>query len=439
MSHEKWLVTILLLIVTVILSLVSALAWSYGHDLHAIASIIFLLTFPLLWLAWIAYHFWCNLIRELTTYTQMLKDGQHNLSFKEQHPDNLLLETQNEISALAIEIQQKNTQNRTVENMLGQILESWSVPVCLFDSQLKLTYRNSAMNEQIQQPMLLGSTAEELGFSQNKGTFIHSKFDQKWQCQTISYLQQNPNSDLNKNENEACDNRHWLFSALDISQLLNKNQSITQKNIIRVLGHEIRNSLTPMYSMTDTLLSKENLDEQQTRLVLSRIHQRSKRLLTFIENYSQLAQLPRPKLVWFDFNELLAEARGMFDEKVCVIEFQGSERCFGDSLQITQVMINLIKNTQEACDHPIIKIKSYYQQEHQIIEINDNGPGFANLDNVLTPFYTTKKDGSGIGLSICSEIIRNHGGQLKVTNITNEGAQIRMSWPIIHAVTNQSG
>lgn len=409
------------------LSLVSALAWSNGWDLHSIASILFVLIFPLLWLARLSYRFWCDLIRELTIYTQLLKDEQHNLIFKEQHPDNLLLELQNEISSLAVEIQQKNTQNTTIENMLTQILESWSVPVCLFDNQLKLTYRNSAMNEQIQQPMLIGSSAEELGFTQHEGRFHHYEFDQKWQCQTISYLHQNIDDNLNKNieQNE----KHWLFSALDISQLLNKNQSITQQNIIRVLGHEIRNSLTPMYSMTDTLLSNEHLDEQQTRLVLSRIHQRSKRLLTFIENYSKLSQLPPPKLAWFDFNELLNEARGMIDETSCVIEFQGNEQCFGDNLQITQVMINLLKNAQEACDNPVIKIKSYYQQDKQIIEVNDNGPGFANLNNVLTPFYTTKKDGSGIGLSLCSEIIRNHGGQLKVTNSDSEGAQVSMSWP----------
>ena len=133
MSHEKWLTTCLLLTITVILSLVSALAWSNGWDLHSIASILFVLIFPLLWLARLSYRFWCDLIRELTIYTQVLKDEQHNLIFKEQHPDNLLLELQHEIRSLAVEIQRKNTQGRTIENMLSQILDSWSVPVCLFD------------------------------------------------------------------------------------------------------------------------------------------------------------------------------------------------------------------------------------------------------------------------------------------------------------------
>lgn len=94
-------------------------------------------------------------------------------------------------------------------------------------------------------------------------------------------------------------------------------------------------------------------------------------------------------------------------------------------------MINLLKNAFEACDsnNSEIDVKAYHQQQLQVIEVSDNGPGFANLDNVLTPFYTTKQHGSGIGLSLCAEIVRNHGGQLKVANNTNGGAKITMQWP----------
>jgi signal transduction histidine kinase len=265
--------------------------------------------------------------------------------------------------------------------------------------------------------MLLGSLAKNLGFVFKDSRICHPKFDHKWQCQTISYLQH--------------EKKQWLFSALDISQLLNQAQSVTQQSLIRVLGHELRNSLTPMYSMTDTLLSNECLDEQQTRLVLTRIKKRSHRLLSFIGEYSQLAQLPPPKLKQFSFTEILAEAESMLNAANCHISFQGSEQCFGDIEQIAQVMINLLKNAFEACDsnNSEIDVKAYHQQQLQVIEVSDNGPGFANLDNVLTPFYTTKQHGSGIGLSLCAEIIRNHGGQLKVTNNANGGANITMQWP----------
>ena len=100
------------------------------------------------------------------------------------------------------------------------------------------------------------------------------------------------------------------------------------------------------------------------------------------------------------------------------------------------MIINLVKNAQEANANTQtnIVIKAYYKQEQQIIEIADNGPGFANFNNVLTPFYTTKSEGSGIGLSLCAEIIKNHSGQLNVDNIYQlekiTGAKVSMQWPL---------
>jgi len=366
----------------------------------------------------------------LSTYTQILKEGEQNLHYKKQNKNNLLLDLQHQISDLAKINFDKSHQQQTVDNLLSNILDSWSIPVCLFDQNLKLSYRNSAMNEQLQQPMLLGTSATDLGFSlphaANNGVLTHRVFNQKWQCQTIKF----------NNTQNSINQSGWLFTAINVSQLINKNQSLVQQSLIRVLAHELRNSLTPMSSMTDTLLNSEVLDEQQTRLVLSRIQQRSDRLLAFIGEYTQLTQLPLPKLAWFNFYELLAEAKSMIPDNRLTVEFQGNEQCFGDSGQMAQVMINILKNAVEANEksETSIIIKTYYQQDNQRIEVTDNGPGFANLDNVLTPFYTTKSNGSGIGLSLCAEIIRNHGGQLLVQNvIVNDilkGAHITMTWPL---------
>jgi len=417
-SHENWLITGLTFTVICLLSLTGALALQANWSYLGIATLLFSLSYPLILFASRCYWFWCQAIMQLSTYTQIMREGEYNLRFKKQHPNNLLLELQNEITELAHVNFKKYTQNQSIDNLLNQVLDSWPVPVCLFDHDFKLTYRNVAMNEQIQQPMLLGSLSKNLGFTLKENNFHHPKFDHKWQSQTISYLRQ--------------DKKQWLFSALDISQLLNQNQSTTQQSLIRVLGHELRNSLTPMYSMTDTLLSNEHLDEQQTRLVLTRIKKRSNRLLSFISEYSRLAQLPSPKLTWFNFGEILAEAKSMLNSPNCQVSFHGSEQCFGDIEQIAQVMINLLKNAFEASElnKNEIDVKIYYQQQLQVIEVNDNGPGFANLDNVLTPFYTTKQHGSGIGLSLCAEIARNHGGQLQVANNINGGAKITMHWPM---------
>jgi len=353
---------------------------------------------------------------QLTTYTQVLKEGEHNLKYKKQNKNNLLQELQQEIETLAKTKLKKNTQNDTVESLLSHILDSWPIPVCVFDQNLNLIYRNSAMNEQIQQPMLNGTSASSLGFKFEHGQFSHNQFDKKWQKQSINYLNQSQ--------------KHWLFSAIDISQLLNENQTTTQKNLVRVLSHELRNSLTPMASMADTLLCSEQLNETQTRMVLDRIKTRSERLLDFIGQYSQLAQLPTPQCTWFNFIDILDEAKSMIREPLNV-HYKGAALCYGDENQVSQILINILKNAQESCseDTSEVSITLYNQQHNQVIEITDNGPGFANLDNVLTPFYTTKSTGSGIGLSLCDSITRNHQGQLKVSNINPQGAMISIIWP----------
>lgn len=416
MSHEKWLVSGLSITVIIILSLTAALTWSIGWSNLAITTLLFFIFYPLVWLAWKAYQFWCLCIMQLTTFTQILREGEQNLRYKKQHKNNLLLELQKEIILLAHENSDKNEKNQTIEVLLSHILDAWSVPVCLFDHQLQLTYRNNAMNELLQQPMLIGSSAKDLDFRLDEHILSHPIFDDKWQYQSIRYTQQGKDN--------------WLFTAIDISKLLNKNQSTTQNNLIRVLGHELRNSLTPMSSMADTLLCSEVLHEAQTRKVLSRIQQRSDRLMKFIERYSQLSQLPPAQPLWFDFSEALGEARAMVN-KNCQVEFQGNNQCYGDVHQVLQVLINVLKNAQEACLVEICKvnIKIYSVKNEQTIEITDNGSGFASLDNVLTPFYTTKTHGSGIGLSLCAEIARNHQGQLLVSNNSDGGAKILMTWP----------
>jgi nitrogen fixation/metabolism regulation signal transduction histidine kinase len=423
-SHEQWLILGLASTVLVVLALVIALTYTLGWSKLATITFVFVLSYPLIWIAWRSYDFWRQAIMQLTTYTQVIREGETNLRFKVQHQDNLLAELQQEISALALGNAYKVQQSQTLENVLSHILDSWPIPVCLFDENNQLSYRNIAMKEKIQQPMLIGAAAEDLGFILENDKLTHSQFNQQWQCQSISYLFQQ----------KKC----HIFSALDISQPLHQQQSLTQQNLIRVLAHELRNSLTPMASMADTLLCNDSFNEDQVRLVLSRIRQRSNRLLSFIEQYSQLSHLPAPQSSWFDFNDLLDEAKSMITEP-CLIEYQGSNQCFADPQQMAQILINIFKNAQEACheEQCQIEVNLFYQQVNshgqqqtkQIIEIKDNGPGFANLDNALTPFYTTKSHGSGIGLSLCAEITRNHGGEFILEN-TENGAKITMSWPV---------
>lgn len=416
MRDEKRLIFLLTGIVTTIFSLTAALAWSLQWSMLSITTLLFCLTYPLLWLAWRIYDFWCQSIRQLTSYTQMLKEGEHNIRFTSQHPRSLLSTLQKEIAQLA-QTNEKNV-DQSIDSILIDIFDTWSLPICLFDENLKLLYRNQSMNEKLKQPMLLGQNAKSLGFTFDQYKLKNSAFTDSWQCQSIHF------NHLNKS--------YYFFAAINSSVLINQKQNITKQNLIRVLSHELRNSLTPLSSMTDTLLANDKLDEAQTRHALTRINLRSKRLLGFISEYNQLAQLPKPHATWHEFKDIVDDAKLTISKEIANVNYLGAKQCYGDAAQIAQVLINLMKNACEANSPNFteIDISLYIENKQQYIECKDNGPGFANLDNVLTPFYTTKPNGSGIGLSLCAEIVNNHYGRIEVSNLSVGGAKIVISWPI---------
>ena len=165
----------------------------------------------------------------------------------------------------------------------------------------------------------------------------HSYFGKKWLVQSASYQDQ-------AQQNAP---RQWLFCASDISQSLHQHESIIQQNLIRVFSHELRNSLTPMASMTDTLLCSDSLDITQTRMVLNRINKRSTHLLEFIGRYADISQLAPTHSTWFDITLLVDEAKTVLAQDSMVV-FHGDKQCFGDAAQLSMVLTNLFTNAQQA-------------------------------------------------------------------------------------------
>ena len=111
----------------------------------------------------------------------------------------------------------------------------------------------------------------------------------------------------------------------------------------------------------------------------------------------------------------------------------GESSCYADPNQLRQLLLNLAKNAAEAAGEASgtkLQITAYQQGQQQWLQVRDNGPGFANIDNLFTPFYTTKSGGSGIGLRLCREIVMQHGGSIKAHNPAEGGAELRMQWPL---------
>lgn len=235
----------------------------------------------------------------------------------------------------------------------------------------------------------------------------------------------------------------------NIQSELEEQELQTWQKVIRVLTHEIMNSVTPVISLTSTvsdLLEQEvekykageNLDEevlQDMQDALHTIERRSTGMQSFVKNYRRLMRLPVSELRPVVISSLLRNVHQLLrsqmeSNKVSLKMYLPDEKIavMADEEQLEQVLINLIKNGMEACqavEQPCVELTAYlseHDKDRMRIDITDNGPGIPEdvLDKIFIPFYTTKKKGSGIGLSLSKQIMRQHGGSIRVSSQPGE-------------------
>ena len=227
-----------------------------------------------------------------------------------------------------------------------------------------------------------------------------------------------------------------LVNLKNIRSVLEENEMEAWQKLVRVLTHEIMNSITPIISLSDTLCERavqQGMDESSLMLQgMQTIHRRSKGLLNFVENYRKLSRLSSPMLAPVSVGDLLGDIKKLFaSSKVqYVYRIEDESRVLmADRSQMEQVLINLLKNATEACaeqEHPEVVVATSYDQGKRIfrLSVTDNGCGILPevLDRIFIPFFTTKPTGSGIGLSLCKQIMTLHGGSLQVTSEVGKGS-----------------
>lgn len=237
-----------------------------------------------------------------------------------------------------------------------------------------------------------------------------------------------------------------LVALHNIQHELNSKELESWQNLLRVLRHEIMNSMTPISSLASTMgmILKEDLLKKDEHYELSEevfedindslgtIESRSKGLISFLKSYQEYTSLPSPELVVTSAKQLIAHVenlmRTQFDNAEIRFSCENPSKDFElliDEQQIEQVLINLVKNATEAFGkqkEKVVTLRAYQQYQYKIFEIEDNGPGIISeaLDKIFVPFYTTKKTGSGIGLSLSRQLVRMNGGNLNVVSTPNE-------------------
>jgi two-component system nitrogen regulation sensor histidine kinase NtrY len=346
-----------------------------------------------------------------------------------------------EINALAIRLQQQKVSALEATALLKKVMMEIDVAVFTFDQQQRLRIVNRA-GEQLMgriAPRMLGLTAEELGlkeFLQSPGPqTVQMTFPGKYGRWAISHTEFRENGVP-----------HQLLIISDLSRALREEERQAWQRLIRVLGHELNNSLAPIKSIAGTLGSltaRAALPEdvaQDMNQGLRVIENRVESLNRFMQAYTRLARMPAPTRSRIDIGPLVQRAASL-ERRLPVTTLNGPPITIeADPDQIEQVLINLIRNAVDASldpnlKHPPGSVEVGWRTNARSVEvfIRDQGPGLLNSDNLFVPFFTTKHGGSGIGLILSRQIAEAHGGVLQLANRSDRtGCEAVLALPITY-------
>jgi len=231
-----------------------------------------------------------------------------------------------------------------------------------------------------------------------------------------------------------------LVSFQNIKPELEEREIESWQRLIRVLTHEIMNSMTPIVTLVGTIVKKlrrknksELIDPQEvtseimqkTVKGLDLIDSRGKGLISFVQNYRSITRLPKPDFKIVNIKDLFQRVTSLFESQFEVTGIDLRINCHpslfmnADGALLEQVIINLVKNSSEALDDiesPFVELTAHSVQDQMVMQVSDNGRGIPSelIDDIFVPFFTTKQSGSGIGLSLSRQIIRLHGGSMTV-------------------------
>jgi nitrogen fixation/metabolism regulation signal transduction histidine kinase len=225
--------------------------------------------------------------------------------------------------------------------------------------------------------------------------------------------------------------RHDLYLFKQLTRELNRQEVAIWKKVIRVLSHELNNSLAPITSLAHSgRILAGQADTTKLEGVLATIEERAQHLKSFIDGYGRFAKLPSPRVESVDWSTFMASLSGM-----APFTLEGSlpaEPGRFDATQLQQVLINLLKNAHESGSAKDAVTLSVRQNPQGLrLDVADAGPGMSSdvLEQALLPFYSTKQSGTGLGLPLCREIIEAHGGKISLANRVEGGLVVSVWLP----------
>jgi len=324
-----------------------------------------------------------------------------------------------EVNALTDTVGRQRLDAMEATALLARVMDSIDVAVFAFDPAQRLRLLNREAEALLAMPAerALGREAASLGLGEALAGDTPRLVE-------LSLAGRSGRWELRRGRYRHDGRPHDLLVLSDLSRALREEERQAWQRLIRVLSHEINNSLAPIQSLAgslQTVLDRGPLSTDATASVhqgLAVIESRAQALGRFMHAYAQLARLPAPRRTTVDVAAWTRRVAAL-ETRVPVVVAAGPEvRLHADADQLEQLLINLVRNAADAVLETGSGVTVSWTREDDTLElrVEDDGPGLSETANLFVPFFTTKPDGSGIGLALSRQIAEGHGGSLVLEN-----------------------
>lgn len=398
------------------------------------------LTFSLFIIAiWLGYSFALRerVVRPLQTISNLLaalREGDYSIRARGANVEDALGDVMLEVNALGETLREQRLGALEATALLRKVMSRIDVAVFTFDMDERLRLVNDAGERLMGQPAerLLGHSAMELGLEEclrgeptRTLQITSDEGVERWGVSRSSFRERGL--------------PHQLLVLSNLSRALREEERQAWKRLVRVLGHELNNSLAPIKSIAGSLESLWRRDprpldlEEDMQRGLAVIAARAESLSRFMEAYARLAKLPHPSFEPLDVSAWIRRVAGLENRVDVTIEPGPDVVIMADGDQLDQLLINLLRNAVEASMETGGGVLLGWSKNgaHLDVRIEDEGPGLSNTANLFVPFFTTKPAGTGIGLVLSRQIAEAHGGSLTLENREGGiGCQARLRLPL---------
>ncbi len=373
-------------------------------------------------------------LRTLANLLEAMREGDYSIRGRLSQDADALGEVIAQVNAMGATLRAQRLGALEATALLRKVMEEINVAVFAFDAGHRLRLVNRAGERLLAQPSerALGASAGELGLAE----FLEGETNRTVQR---TFAGGSGRWGISRTSFRESGLPLQLLVVSDLTRPLREEELQAWQRLVRVLGHELNNSLTPIKSIAGSLeriLAVETRPddwEEDMRRGLSVIASRSESLSRFMGAYARLAKLPRPRFQPVPIADCIRRVAGL-ETRLAVEVAAGPDLVVSaDADQLEQLFINLIRNAVDAALETGGGVGVGWNRNGANLDIwiRDSGPGLSNTSNLFVPFFTTKPGGSGIGLVLCRQIAEAHGGTLRLENRPGgHGCEARLSLPL---------